>query len=65
MRSFAAFLLIFAASACASGSPAVDSFCTLTGGPPPLRLQTVDFLSQDEVDWMLALVKNGRERCGW
>lgn len=65
MRNFGALILILAVAGCASGRPVVSDFCTLTGGPPPLRPETIDRMSQDEVDWVLALVENGRERCQW
>lgn len=65
MKAFGALILLLAVTGCASGPPAVADFCVLTGGAPPLKPATVDRLSQDEVDWVLALVENGRERCGW
>ena len=65
MRKCVALALLIVATACAPGRPVVSDFCTLTGGAPPLRPETVALMSQDEVDWMLALVRNGEARCAW
>lgn len=66
MKRFATFPLLLAVSCCASVQPrVVHDFCALTGGPPPVSPATVEAMTQDEVDWTLALQDNGAKVCGW
>lgn len=43
----------------------IHDFCVLTGGPPPVAQATVAVMTQDEVDWTLAVQDNGAKVCGW
>lgn len=66
MKRYASFLPLLVVSFCAAGQPrVVHDFCALTGGPPPVSDGTVSAMTQDEVDWTLALQDNGAKVCGW
>lgn len=66
MKVFVSCLLLLAVSSCAAEQPrVVHDFCVLVGGPPPVSTAAVDAMSQNEVDWTLAIQENGKKVCGW